>query len=125
MVVFELTGRYIKGLYVILLGTSYAMFLTFCIVIDSCHTKEDKKKCYGSFLINKVFRIFMHTVCIGLLLAVFFIPGCNKKIYPKGFIAVMFVILIHQVYDLFLYNKQYLINFERLPTASRNKLQYN
>jgi hypothetical protein len=36
MVVFEFGPKKIQGMFVILLLTSYGMFLTFCIVIDSC-----------------------------------------------------------------------------------------
>ena len=39
LVIFEFGQKRIQGMFVILLLTSYGMFLTFCIVVDSCRTE--------------------------------------------------------------------------------------
>ena len=36
-----------------------------------------------------------------------------------------YAIVVHQIYDLFLYQRNYLVKFENLPPTSQNKLRFN
>ena len=125
----EFTHRHISGLFLILLFTQYSMFMAFCIVIDSCITeaddhntswKTDKLKCF-----NKVFRYICHLTTFGLFVSTFFMKNCNTSIYPANFVAVVILILAHQVYDVYLSCNGYLIDWANLPFVSSNRLRYN
>ena len=118
----EFTHRHITGIFVILLFTQYSLFLTFNIVVDSMisPTQDDNIKDSKLRMFNRVFRIVMHTVTLGLLISSFFMPGCDTSIYPRNFIFVTCIILTHQVYDLFLKYNNFMIDWENLPYKSKN-----
>ena len=123
----EFNHRLISGLFLILLFTQYSLFLTFCLVVDSMITPEQDASINGSKLrvFNKVFRICMHLATFTLFVSTFFIKDCYTMIYPANFIAVVSIILIHQVYDIFLACNDYMIDYKNLPFTSPNKLRYN
>jgi tellurite resistance protein TehA-like permease len=76
-------------------------------------------------MFNKVFRICMHAITLGLFLSTFWMRDCHDTIYPANFIAVVALIFIHQIYDLFLYFNDYMIDWENLPFKSKNQLRFN
>ena len=121
----EFTGRHIDGLFIILLFTQYSLFITFCIMMDSVTTPEKatEKSCNRYF--NNGFRIVMHAMSFGLFISTFFINECYTDIYPANFIALVGMILFHQIYDVYLALNKYMIDEESLPPTSSNKLQYN
>jgi len=97
LVVNEFTHRHISGLFLVLLFTQYTLFLTFCLVVDSMLTKHQDEKIDDSKLrqFNKIFRVAMHMITFGLFVSTFWMKDCNSSIYPKNFIAVVIIILIH------------------------------
>ena len=121
----EFTGRHISGLFIILLFTQYSLFVTFCIMMDSVTSPEQgsEKTCNRYF--NNGFRIVMHAMSLGLFISTFFINECYTDIYPTNFIALVGMILFHQVYDVYLALNKYMINEDKLPPISPNKLNYN
>ena len=127
LVVNEFTHRHISGIYLVLLFTQYSLFLTFCLVVDSMITSDQDANIKDSKLrlFNKVFRICMHLITLGLFISTFFMKDCHSEIYPINFIAVVSIVLIHQVYDVFLYFHDYMIDYDNLPFISKNKLNYN
>jgi hypothetical protein len=50
---------------------------------------------------------------------------CHTSIYPANFVAVVILILAHQIYDVYLSCNGYLIDWDNLPFISSNKLRYN
>ncbi len=127
LVINEFTGRHIVGLFLILLFTQYTLFLTFCLVIDSMMTSKQDEKINDSKLrlFNKIFRISMHLITLGLFASSFFIKSCQDSIYPANFVAVVSIIFIHQIYDLFLHFHGYMIDWDNLPFISKNQLNFN
>lgn len=123
----EFTHRHISGIYIILLFTQYSLFLTFNIVVDSCITDAQDKSWKDNKLqaFNKVFRIFMHCATAALFVSTFWMKDCNDSIYPFNFVAIVIIILAHQVYDIFLACQGYMIDWDNLPYTSPNKLNFN
>lgn len=122
----ELTTRNIHGIFIIYLMTQYSLFLTFCLVIDSCLTSEQKSdKNNYAIMSNKVYRGVMHVFSWGLFFYAFWMPSCYETIYPHQFITVSLIIVVHQAYDLWLSRHDYMINFKELPATSANGLRYN
>ena len=123
----EFTHRHIHGIFLIYLFTQYSLFLTFCLMIDSCVTEEQEQNWTQSkgLIFNRVYRVFMHTVTFTLFIMSFFMKDCDERIYPFNFLTVTCIILTHQIYDFYLKNHDYLINFDDLPPTSPNKLRYN
>ena len=122
----EFTGRNIRGFYLILIWTSYSLFLTFSITLDSCQTKaqlDNKNGCIRSF--NWIYRVLMHLVTFLLLLGTLTIKPCDDELYPHMFIGVVATILIHQAVDIFLWTQGYLVDWENLPGISPNKIRFN
>jgi len=58
---------------------------------------QDKLKTF-----NLVFRALMHIATLTLFVSIFFFNSCEENIYPSNFLALVIVILIHQVYDCYL-----------------------
>jgi len=87
---------------------------------QEARTYESKLRCF-----NKVFRVVMHTATFALFLSTFFMKDCYSEIYPKNFVAVVIIILIHQAYDIFLFCNDYMIDWKDLPFMSRNKMMFN
>jgi len=125
LVIFEYTKSYTQGLYVILLGTSFSMFWTFAIVMDSCRTPEDLKSWKGKYLITKLFRYGMIIGNAALLCQVFWMNGCATTVYPRAYLFLMLTILAHQIYDLVLYRWDYMITENDFPPKSYDSLKYN
>lgn len=122
----ELTNRNIHGLFLIYLFTQYSLFLTFCIVIDSCLTSEQKNdKQNKALLANKIYRAIMHVATWGLFVYSFWMKDCYERIYPFNFILVSIIILTHQAYDIWLERHDYMIDFNDLPPKSPNNLRFN
>ena len=67
----------------------------------------------------------MHLIPLGLFVSTFFMKNCHDSIYPTNFIAVVSIILIHNIYDIYLYCNNYMIDWDNLPFTSPNKLRYN
>ena len=67
----------------------------------------------------------MHIISLVLFISTFFMKDCYSAIYPTNFIAVTCIIFTHQVYDIYLYYHDYMIDKENLPYMSQNKLRYN
>ena len=67
----------------------------------------------------------MHVATAGLFLSTFWMKDCHDSIYPFNFVAIVIIILAHQVYDIFLACNGYMIDWDNLPYMSQNKLQYN
>ena len=75
--------------------------------------------------VNLWFRRCMHVGSFGLFVSTFFMKNCHSAIYPANFIAVTLIILLHQVFDIYLYCNDYMIDWENLPFISKNRLRYN
>ena len=123
----EFTDRNFRGIFFILLGAQWSYFITFSLVIDSCITIEadeninqDKLKTF-----NWYFRLVNHLLTLGLFTTIFYVTDCNEKVYPPNFTLLIFLILLHQVYDVYLKLNDYMIDWEELPFTSINKLRYN
>jgi len=67
----------------------------------------------------------MHSVTLALAISNFFISDCNHLIYPVNFLLLIILILMHNIYDIFLSRRDYMINWEELPPTSPDKLRYN
>lgn len=67
----------------------------------------------------------MHLSTLGLFIGSFWMKDCEERIYPLNFITVTLIILTHQIYDLYLKRHNYLIEFDKLPPISKDKLRYN
>ena len=123
----EFTGRNIQGIFIILVFTQYSMFLGFTIIMDSMIRPIDDAVSTEVTLrmFNKIFRTCMHLVSWALFISSFWMDSCYGHIYPKNFIAVVCVILIHQLYDIILHYRGYMIDWDNLPPKSPNRLRYN
>ena len=91
----EFTGRNIRGFYLILIFTSYSLFLTFSLVVDSCQTSADDEKQSDIHIVNKIYRISMHVITLALFCGTFTIKECDQQIYPTMFVCVIAVTLTH------------------------------
>lgn len=125
MVIFEFGPNRTNGFYVMLVMTSYFMFWTFCIVIDSCRTEADKNRKDCANLMNKIFRWTMHAATLVLLVSVIWMPDCTESIYPWNYLACMIIVFFHQMYDLFLFRRHYLVNLNDMPPTSIDRLHFN
>ena len=76
LVVLEFTTKAIQGMYLIILGSSYCMFLTKCIVVDSCLTPECRKRRDSMYRSYRIFRAIIHTLSAFLFVSVFWMHGC-------------------------------------------------
>ena len=105
------------------------MFLAFCLVMDSCITETDDQNASWKSdrlkAFNRIFRIACHCMTFALFISSFFMQDCHSAIYPTNFVAVVVLILCHQVYDIYLSRHGYLIDWENLPFMSKNKLRFN
>ena len=73
----EFVWHNMTGLYINLLLCSYGHFLTFCIIMDSCLSKEDSESTRASNQLNKIGRIFFHLLFIAMLCTVYFATSCE------------------------------------------------
>ena len=91
----EFIGRNIRGFYLILIFTSYSLFLTFSLVVDSCQTVADDEKQSEIHIANKIYRVSMHFMTIVLFCGTFTIKECDNRIYPAMFVCLICVTLTH------------------------------
>jgi len=104
---------------------SYGHFLTFCLVMDSCHTEEDDKKSTMYHWLNMIGRIFFHSMFICLLCCTYFARSCTEHIYPPIFMAVGIFIFSQQVFDITFHCLGYLVDWENLPHTHIDNLRFN
>ena len=86
-------------------------------MMDSVTTDEEYEKKSCNRIFNKIFRVCMHAMSFGLFISTFFINECYTDIYPINFIALVGMILLHQIYDVYLALNGYLINKEDVAKA--------
>ena len=121
----EFTHMSFYGVFLLLLLAQWTYFMTFSLVIDSCITSKDDANQDKLKKFNLYYRGFVHLITLGLLISIFLVKDCDDLIYPGNFVLLVFLILVHQVYDVFLHFKGYMINWEELPCKSPNQLRYN
>ena len=77
-------------------------------------------------VVNTVFRFTMRLTQVGFVCIAIWGPGtCNETLYPWTFLVLIWTLVIHNLYDLFLYNKNYLVNLNKMPPMSANRLRFN
>mmetsp|Transcript_33167 Transcript_33167/g.39035 ORF Transcript_33167/g.39035 Transcript_33167/m.39035 type:complete len:110 (-) Transcript_33167:732-1061(-) len=103
LVVNEFVWHNMTGVYLNLLFCAYGHFLTFCIVMDSCLSKQDNDQGHAANLLNKAGRIFFHLFFVGCLGLTYFARSCEDRLYPFAFCVVGIFILATQVFDLVFY----------------------
>ena len=67
----------------------------------------------------------MHAMSFCLFVSTFFIDECYTDIYPVNFIALVGMILFHQIYDIYLALNNYMVKKDEMPPISENNLKYN
>ena len=104
----------------------YVNFLTFSLVVDSCQTEElDKKRSRGR-MCNTAFRLLMHCSEIAFVCIAIWGPhGCEEVLYPWPFLALIWTIVAHVMYDMFLYKKNYFVKLHKMPMMSENQMRFN
>ena len=122
----EFVYKNIVGIFLLLAFAHYVNFLTFTLVVDSCQTKQMDQKLTKGRVINTVFRVLMRIpqilfVCI----AIWGPRECVDYLYPWTFLVLIWTIVLHQVYDIFLYNKNYFVKLDNMPPMSSNRLRFN
>ena len=76
-------------------------------------------------MFNKVFRMSVHLISLGLFISTFWMKDCDEEIYPVNFVMVVCLILVHQVFDVYMYCNGYMIDWDNLPPMSQNRLYFN
>jgi len=95
-------------------------------VINSCRTDEQKKNPWkGWMLVYNSWIILVNVLFWGLMISVFWMPTCEKTVYPWNFIALSALILSIQLFCLFLWSFNYFIDFDSMPEISMNRLHFN
>lgn len=68
----------------------------------------------------------MHLAVISVFfLAIFGPTNCKETLYPWPFLTLMYAIVVHQLYDFFLYSRNYLVKVEKLPAPDITNMRYN
>jgi len=67
----------------------------------------------------------MHGITIALFISTFWMKDCHESIYPRNFLAIVSIILIHQAYDVYLCCNKYMIDWDNLPFESSNRMMFN
>lgn len=67
----------------------------------------------------------MHCATAALFLSTFWMQDCNDAIYPVNFVALVVIIVAHQVHDVFLACHDYMVDWDNLPATSPDKLYNN
>ena len=112
-------------MYLNLTFCAYGHFLTFSLVMDSCYTEEDDKGNTTLHWVQKIGRIFFHSMFVCLISFSYFAASCDEHMYPPIFLAVGIFILSQQIFDLVFHYFDYLIDWDNLPPLHLDKLRYN
>ena len=93
LIINEFAWHNMTGIYMNLLLCSYGHFLTFCVTMDSCVSKEDNSQNSNTVRANRIGRIFFHVLFVILLGMVYFARSCEEHIYPFAFCLLGLFIL--------------------------------
>jgi hypothetical protein len=99
----EFWFKTVTGYFLILVLVTYGMFLTFSVIIDSMQDDATAARTDGIHLVNKVFRVVMHTWFVALFVLGQFIDGCSPTLFPTIFIQAGLFSLLNATYVVFLY----------------------
>jgi len=102
------------------------MFCTFLIVIRGCTTDEElANRWKGPNLCTSLFKSLIHVLFAVGLVSVFFMPSCDKSVYPWNFMYLSVLILSIQLFCFYLWRSTYNLNYATMPKISWNRLKYN
>ena len=93
--------------------------------MDSCLTAEHENEKNVMYYTNKIGRIFFHSLFLLLLCLTYYARSCTDSLYPPVFIGLGFFIFSQQVFDIALYYRDYLIDWERLPPKHLTGMFFN
>lgn len=130
MLIHEFTTKSVAGYYLIVLFTTYGLFLTFSVILDSMQDQETADRRDGIHGYNFLFRVGMHTMTVVLAAMSFWIKGCSPTLFPDAFVGLAVYIAFYTLFTLYLHrehhNKNHLFDEDCLPkSASVNNLRYN
>ena len=75
---------------------------------------------------NTAFRLLMHCSEIAFVCIAIWGPhGCEEVLYPWPFLALIWTIVAHVMYDMFLYKKNYFVKLDKMPMMSENQMRFN
>lgn len=122
----EFVYRSLDMIFMLLAISNYVNFITFCLVVDSCQTTEMDASWSKQRTLNFVFRLLMHCGMITMIFLCIFGPtNCRNTLYPWPFLTLAYTIVLHNLYDLFLYKRNYLVKLDKLPPPSECNMRFN
>ena len=114
------------GIFLLLAFAHYVNFLTFTLVVDSCQTKKMDEKVTCARVVNTAFRIFMRMAQLAFIAFAIWGPQtCTDKLYPWTFMCLIATIVVHNLYDFFLFKENYFVDLDKMPPPSENRLRFN
>lgn len=103
MLIHEFTTKSVAGYFLIVLFTTYGLFLTFSVILDSMQDKETAARRDGIHGYNFFFRVGMHTMTAVFALMSLGIKGCDPVLFPDAFVSLSVYIAFYTLFTLYLH----------------------